>query len=68
MHATEIPDQIRALWGPSGATLRGISGDTGVSINTIRKVLSGGKINHSLAVAVLAAVKSLSEVKNNVNE
>ena len=64
MSTTEIPDQIRALWGPSGATLRGISKDTGVSINTTRKVLSGGKINHSLAVAILAAVKNLSEVNN----
>jgi hypothetical protein len=59
MSTDKIHDQIRALWGPSGATARGISRDTGVAINTVRKVRDGGKINHSLAVAILAAVKAL---------
>jgi hypothetical protein len=62
MSTDEIINQIRALWGPSGATARGISRDTGVAINTVRKVRDGGKINHSLAVAILAAVKALPDV------
>jgi len=59
MSIQDILDQIRALWGPSGATVKGIARDAHVSHVSVRKVVRGGACSHSVAVAILAAVKAL---------
>ena len=59
MSIQDILDQIRALWGPSGATVKGIARAAHVSHVSVRKVVRGGACSHSVAVAILAAVKAL---------
>tara|TARA_R110000868_G_scaffold255275_3_gene511883 strand:- start:3809 stop:4021 length:213 start_codon:yes stop_codon:yes gene_type:complete len=69
MSTLQILEEIRALWSPSNATIRGISRLAKVSQPTIRRILRReGNVTHPIAVAVLAAVKSLSEVKNNAKQ
>jgi hypothetical protein len=49
-----------------GATIGGISRSSHVSQPAIRRILrQSGKTNYTTAVAVLAAVKKLSEDKNS---
>lgn len=62
MSIQEILAHIRALWGPSGATVKGIARDAHVSHVSVRKVVRGGACSHSVAVAILAAVRALPGV------
>jgi DNA-binding LacI/PurR family transcriptional regulator len=60
MSTDEILIEIKALWGPSGATVKGVARSSRVAHTTVRRALRGeGRTSHPVAVAILAAVKAL---------